>query len=691
MQTEFRSLNFDPYSNATGTPTNTSGVTRLAFSNPADGAEVVINSTSAPIYFTLPPVGAAEGTQGRCQFWSASTQRYSAVGCSTLASPLPANHTASFVTGGMNWTLAGTLMAQCALEHLDCSQPRDRLRVLLLDPYRPLTSQLRCGNATSGVIRAFSGEACLLGNASSGCAWNATLQAFAGAGCIAAPVTGCACLHLTDFASSSAPTLPTASLADMVSFSALDIVNKLRTLLIICCALFGATVFGGALTFRMDVMDKHRVMGMLKTPDAGFVQAKDGTWLWRFHLLPLDVDLAAPAGSAVVLSAIMGIPFVRLRSVLPDEFWSAPVGATFGRRTSLSLSGLAEQAPHVRVLLKSESGNATGGSPMKRATSFSDAESGAETPRLRRASVKRLSAIRSDVVNDAMAQQHERLEELLGTALVLAFLQTAQFMPTVEHARRLAAATRYFEDVRTQFGRGFRDVHSKLLVCLGPGVLDSRENWWSKARVLRLMFSQSPAGYWDANTTSALSLQARPRCEVLALRGGLMDVLQEMLASPLVMAVAGLLGFGGHDHHAKDRGHSGDGAGSDASAPNKTSVQDHSGKIHMNEEEPQQTERDPESDAVDATLPVLGKDGGGGGDAIGISSVQDHDGELSEEEAQQEARDQDSHRKPAVALCWTRVLDNDVFDGAADGAIGRSSADGITIAAGDSRGFMVHP
>jgi len=362
--------------------------------------------------------------------------------------------------------------------------------------------------------------------------------------------------------------------------------------------------------------------------------------LWRFHLLPLDVDLAAPAGSAVVLSAIMGIPFVRLRSALPDEFSSVPVGATFGRRTSLSLRGLAEQAPRVRVLLQSDSGNATGGSPMKRVTSFSDAESGAKTQRVRRALVERLSAIRSDVVDDATAQQHDRLEELIGTALVLAFLQTAQFMPTVEHARRLAAATRYFENVRTPFGWGFRDVHTKLLVCLGPGVLDSRENWWCKARVLRLVLSQSPAGYWDANNTSALSLHARPRCEVLALRGGLME---ELLASPLVMAAAGLLGFGGHDHHAEDRGNGDDGAGSDASAPNET-------------------------------------------------SVLDHDGELNEDKAQQAARDQDSHRKPAVdALCWTRVLDNDVFDGAADGAIGRSSDDGITIAACDSREVLVQP
>ena len=56
-------------------------------------------------------------------------------------------------------------------------------------------------------------------------------QAFVGSGCISAPTTACACQHLTDFSSSSAPKISVCSAKDLLSLSPADIVNKLRLFL----------------------------------------------------------------------------------------------------------------------------------------------------------------------------------------------------------------------------------------------------------------------------------------------------------------------------------------------------------------------------------------------------------------------------------------------------------------------------
>ena len=64
-------------------------------------------------------------------------------------------------------------------------------------------------------------------------------QAFGGKGCVATSVTYCACQHLTDFASASAPKISVCSAKDLLSLSPSDIVTKLRLFLYLICGLFG--------------------------------------------------------------------------------------------------------------------------------------------------------------------------------------------------------------------------------------------------------------------------------------------------------------------------------------------------------------------------------------------------------------------------------------------------------------------
>jgi hypothetical protein len=92
-----------------------------------------------------------------------------------------------------------------------------------------------------------------------------------------------------------------------------DLITKMKTLFIVVCALFGGMCVGAAIGFVLDRNARRRVLTRLQMPDTGFRLSDDGAWLWRFSLEPLEEELAAPAGSAVVLSAIIGMPFARLR------------------------------------------------------------------------------------------------------------------------------------------------------------------------------------------------------------------------------------------------------------------------------------------------------------------------------------------------------------------------------------------
>ena len=107
--------------------------------------------------------------------------------------------------------------------------------------------------------------------------------------------------------------------------------------------------------------------------------------------------------------------------------------------------------------------------------------------------------------------------------VVLAFLQVAALMPVAELAERASAARQHFEGVRTAFGRDFNTTRvecvpsprrraaacSRLLTrrpfrsachsfvtLLSPGILNMSKKWLPRARLWKLILSQSTTGYW---------------------------------------------------------------------------------------------------------------------------------------------------------------------------------------------------
>ena len=130
----------------------------------------------------------------------------------------------------------------------------------------------------------------------------------------------CACRHLTDFACASKPSIPTVSLQDLLSLSPSDIVTKLKMLFEVVCILFGLMNVGAAIGFVLDSRERRDFLKRVQSFDVGFrVAPASGAWLWAFSLEPLRGELDAPTGPAVALSALLGIPVIRLRAALPDE------------------------------------------------------------------------------------------------------------------------------------------------------------------------------------------------------------------------------------------------------------------------------------------------------------------------------------------------------------------------------------
>jgi len=226
VRTQFSSLAFDPH---TQDP-NSTGTTTLAFSSV--GGELDISGLSKPIYFTLPLVPLADGVKAQCQFWDrkAQPQNYSTVGCVTMPDPLPPGHNASWASNftvgsdadmAAAWNITGALVtSHCLFEVLDCSLA-NTTRVVYPNPARPFDfPAVRCNASISTApLLAISGSRCPLiqPNNALGCFWNNSKHAFQGPGCVASggPVQ-CACRHLTEFAGESAPSLPMASLSDMI-------------------------------------------------------------------------------------------------------------------------------------------------------------------------------------------------------------------------------------------------------------------------------------------------------------------------------------------------------------------------------------------------------------------------------------------------------------------------------------------
>ena len=235
----------------------------------------------------------------------------------------------------------------------------------------------------------------------------------------------------------------------------------------------------------MDRRERVLYLEKLQQPHMGYRVAEDGAWLWSFSVEPMRDIIDAPNGPAVEICELLGIPFARLRFALPDEMLSWDMSVALGRTYGLSKSGWENTASDLKEKLPSLFGS------------------------LRRSRSRRLSQLDPAVVEEMerARQAMVTMEEFVGTAIVLAFLQVAALMPVAQLAERGSAAARHFDGVRTAFGRDFSTTRVDFVTLLSPGILNMASKWLPRARLWKLILSQSTAGYWCVPSAGAASLR----------------------------------------------------------------------------------------------------------------------------------------------------------------------------------------
>jgi hypothetical protein len=204
------------------------------------------------------------------------------------------------------------------------------------------------------------------------------------------------------------------------------------------------------------------------------------------------------------------------RARIPQWFSSAFVDA-LGRRHGFSAAGMREAAELHADLLKP---------PPRRRGSATCMLSSAST--LSRSASAR--AARSP-------EEAAALEELIGTSLVLAFLQVTQLATVVEIAARRAAAAEHFGATRPPAGQDFDAVATTCISLLSPGILNGRARWWQRARLFRLVFSQRADGAWDVCDAVAFALEARTTAEVTQLAPSAWERLRDGVMTLVGMVV----------------------------------------------------------------------------------------------------------------------------------------------------------
>ena len=527
VRTLFSSLAFDPHT----LDVNSTGTTTLAFSTASSG-ELNISGLRAPIRFTLPavPLTDAKGVKAQCRFWDPAALSYSTVGCVSLPDPLPPKHNVSWKPGftvysdgelAAAWSITGPLITpRCLFEVLDCSQPNNT-RAVYPNPARPFDfPAVRCNASISTEpLLVVSGSECELIQADNayGCYWNNSKNAFQGTGCVASggPVQ-CACRHLTVFAGKNVPSLPTADLSEMESLQPTDLLTKLKRLFIAVILLFCGMHVGAGIALLQGVAQRRRLLSKLQLPDCGFEVTRGGAWVWKFHLDPPTNNIGSLSGSGVVLAARMGLPFARLRASIPDELMATTLANALGRKHGLSIATLDEDLGQQIQLTCRLS---ILGKPSKLLQARISSGGTMTTLEPRSSSVLRchIDCDATSDVADTTDVESERLESLVGTALVLAFLQVTQLVPVVRHAQLVSAAIAHFEGVTTPAGWSFHKTQLDFVTLLSPGILNIRTRWLARARFFKLMMSQTTSGFWDPTSSVAFALCARARKETSAL------------------------------------------------------------------------------------------------------------------------------------------------------------------------------
>ena len=309
---------------------------------------------------------------------------------------------------------------------------------------------------------------------------------------------------------------------------------------------------GAAFGFYQDMAERRELLRMVHEPEMGFAERADGVWTWTFKQNELRKAVEAPSGSAVRIAGVMGFPFIRLRAALPAELFAGSVAQSLGRRDGLSVTGLMESRDEnmeVMTQLRRSMSCFTCGAGSAREqipALFEEEEAAADTKQQQGkhqlAPPRAQSLVHTSLVaapppahqhahggggkprmlifdyDDALSVKDLEVytrpadpNELVGTAVMFAFLANQHVLPVMELSVRMAAAKEYFRGVRVPgIDHEFDSLLPKFMTMLGAegGALTVRAKWMATARLWRLLFLQREEGCWDMTDSLAFALEA---------------------------------------------------------------------------------------------------------------------------------------------------------------------------------------
>ena len=300
---------------------------------------------------------------------------------------------------------------------------------------------------------------------------------------------------------------------------------------------------GALVGFYQDTAERRQQLRRLCQPGMGF-NDRNGVWTWTFQQNELRHAVEAPSGSAVSIAGEFGFPFLRLRLALPEELFAGSVAQSMGRRDGFSVRGLQDaRDENVAVMKQLQRTMSCFSSPDPTARAQIPALlEDADDTKKRRLSAPRAQAlaaasmmpvhrspwsatssseprpINADMFDydpsvslaDVYASPPDP-RDLVGTALVFAFMANQKTLPVTELSARTEAARAYFADLRvTGIDHGFGSLYSKFLLMLGPeaGTLTARDKWMATSRLWRFVLLQREDGGFDLTQSLAIALEA---------------------------------------------------------------------------------------------------------------------------------------------------------------------------------------
>lgn len=131
-------------------------------------------------------------------------------------------------------------------------------------------------------------------------------------------------------------TAQVVSVAQLARLASVDILDDLRLLFILVFSFFGSMVVAACVAFALDERERRRAIDRMKSADCGFSLPGGDVWLWRWPQETFAGEVGRLRGAAVRAAQVVGLPWVRLRCAVPEEFLSGTVAEAVGRKRGLA-------------------------------------------------------------------------------------------------------------------------------------------------------------------------------------------------------------------------------------------------------------------------------------------------------------------------------------------------------------------